>query len=181
MGDERETMDWTAVGAIGQILGVLITFVVGCIALLPYMRKCDIYFSFMYNVDKKPTYIVTNNSQKGQFINRIVMYSGKWSRKSFCVIEMLDIQDDLLADNIEFFVAPNSYCKISADATRMVKYITHCDVYLSKHKKVYIKLDFGDKLSKRYCTQIRTYEFLQMLISETEAYQDFNVDILFNK
>lgn len=181
MGDERETMNWTAVGAIGQILGVLITFVVGCIALLPYMRKCDIYFSFMYNVDKKPTFIVTNNSQKGQFINRIVMYSGKWSRKSFCVIEMLDIQDDLLADNIEFFVAPNSYCKISADATRMVKYITHCDVYLSKHKKVYIKLDFGDKLSKRYCTQIRTYEFLQMLISETEAYQDFNVDILFNK
>lgn len=46
----------------------------------------------------------------------------------------------------------------------MVKYITHCDVYFSKRKKVYITLDFGDKLSKRYCTQIRTYEFLQMLI-----------------
>lgn len=91
---------------------------------------------------------------------------------------MLDIQDDLLADNIEFFVAPNSYCKISANATRMVKYITHCDVYFSKRKKVYITLDFGDKLSKRYCTQIRTYEFLQMLISETEAYQDLNIDTL---
>ena len=96
----------------------------------------------MYNVDKKPTFVVTNNSQKGQFINRIILYSGKWSRKSFCVIEMLDIQDDLLADNIEFFVAPNSYCKISANATRMVKYITHCDVYFSKRKKVYITLDF---------------------------------------
>ena len=116
---------------------------------------------------------------QGQFINRIILYSGKWSRKSFCVIEMLDIQDDLLADNIEFFVAPNSYCKISANATRMVKYITHCDVYFSKRKKVYITLDFGDKLSKRYCTQIRTYEFLQMLISETEAYQDLNIDTLF--
>lgn len=42
-----------------------------------------------------------------------------------------------------------------------------------------ITLDFGDKLSKRYCTQIRTYEFLQMLISETEAYQDLNIDTLF--
>ena len=142
-------------------------------------EKFNIYFSFMYNVDKKPTFVVTNNSQKGQFINRIILYSGKWSRKSFCVIEMLDIQDDLLADNIEFFVAPNSYCKISANATRMVKYITHCDVYFSKRKKVYITLDFGDKLSKRYCTQIRTYEFLQMLISETEAYQDLNIDTLF--
>ena len=81
--------------------------------------------------------------------------------------------------NIEFFVAPNSYCKISANATRMVKYITHCDVYFSKRKKVYITLDFGDKLSKRYCTQIRTYEFLQMLISETEAYQDLIIDTLF--
>ena len=70
-------------------------------------------------------------------------------------------------------------CKISANATRMVKYITHCDVYFSKRKKVYITLDFGDKLSKRYCTQIRTYEFLQMLISETEAYQDLNIDTLF--
>ena len=131
----------------------------------------------MYNASYK--FVVTNNSQKGQFINRIILYSGKWSRKSFCVIEMLDIQDDLLADNIEFFVAPNSYCKISANATRMVKYITHCDVYFSKRKKVYITLDFGDKLSKRYCTQIRTYEFLQMLISETEAYQDLNIDTLF--
>lgn len=65
------------------------------------------------------------------------------------------------------------------NATRMVKYITHCDVYFSKRKKVYITLDFGDKLSKRYCTQIRTYEFLQMLISETEAYQDLNIDTLF--
>ena len=44
---------------------------------------------------------------------------------------------------------------------------------------MYITLDFGDKLSKRYCTQIRTYEFLQMLISETEAYQDLNIDTLF--
>ena len=154
-------MNWEAISAIGQILGILITFMVGCIAMLPYMRKFNIYFSFMYNVDKKPTFVVTNNSQKGQFI------------------EMLDIQDDLLADNIEFFVAPNSYCKISANATRMVKYITHCDVYFSKRKKVYITLDFGDKLSKRYCTQIRTYEFLQMLISETEAYQDLNIDTLF--
>lgn len=172
-------MNWEAISAIGQILGILITFMVGCIAMLPYMRKFNIYFSFMYNVDKKPTFVVTNNSQKGQFINRIILYSGKWSRKSFCVIEMLDIQDDLLADNIEFFVAPNSYCKISANATRMVKYITHCDVYFSKRKKVYITLDFGDKLSKRYCTQIRTYEFLQMIISETEAYQDLNIDTLF--
>lgn len=104
-------MNWEAISAIGQILGILITFMVGCIAMLPYIRKCNIYFSFMYNVDKKPTFVVTNNSQKGQFINRIILYSGKWSRKSFCVIEMLDIQDDLLADNIEFFVAPNSYCK----------------------------------------------------------------------
>ncbi|RHV74053.1 hypothetical protein, partial [Blautia sp. OF11-22] len=59
------------------------------------------------------------------------------------------------------------------------RYCTHCDVYFSKRKKVYITLDFGDKLSKRYCTQIRTYEFLQMLISETEAYQDLNIDTLF--
>lgn len=88
-------MNWEAISAIGQILGILITFMVGCIAMLPYMRKFNIYFSFMYNVDKKPTFVVTNNSQKGQFINRIILYSGKWSRKSFCVIEMLDIQDDL--------------------------------------------------------------------------------------
>ena len=77
-------MNWEAISAIGQILGILITFMVGCIAMLPYMRKFNIYFSFMYNVDKKPTFVVTNNSQKGQFINRIILYSGKWSRKSFC-------------------------------------------------------------------------------------------------
>ena len=96
-------------------------------------------------------------------------------------IQSIYLKTFVLADNIEFFVAPNSYCKISANATRMVKYITHCDVYFSKRKKVYITLDFGDKLSKRYCTQIRTYEFLQMLISETEAYQDLNIDTLFQE
>ena len=34
-------MNWDAISAIGQILGVLITFMVGCIAMLPYMRKCN--------------------------------------------------------------------------------------------------------------------------------------------
>lgn len=53
-------MNWEAISAIGQILGILITFMVGCIAMLPYMRKFNIYFSFMYNVDKKPTFVVTN-------------------------------------------------------------------------------------------------------------------------
>mgnify|MGYP000167012259 CR=1 FL=1 len=52
-------MNWEAISAIGQILGILITFMVGCIAMLPYMRKFNIYFSFMYNVDKK-TYICCN-------------------------------------------------------------------------------------------------------------------------
>ena len=132
-------MNWEAIGAIGQVLGALITFIVGCIAMFPYMKKCKVYFSFMYNVDKKPTFVITNNSQKGQFLNRIIIYSGKWSKKSFCVIEMLDIQDDLLIDNTEFFIAPNSHCKISANATRMVKYITHCEVYLAKYKNVYIQ------------------------------------------
>lgn len=32
-------MNWEAISAIGQILGILITFMVGCIAMLPYMRK----------------------------------------------------------------------------------------------------------------------------------------------
>ena len=57
-------MNWEAISAIGQILGILITFMVGCIAMLPYMRKFNIYFSFMYNVDKKTTFVVKNNSQK---------------------------------------------------------------------------------------------------------------------
>lgn len=29
-------MNWEAISAIGQILGILITFMVGCIAMLPY-------------------------------------------------------------------------------------------------------------------------------------------------
>ena len=37
-------MNWEAISAIGQILGILITFMVGCIAMLPYMRKFNIYF-----------------------------------------------------------------------------------------------------------------------------------------
>ena len=36
-------MNWEAISAIGQILGILITFMVGCIAMLPYMRKFNIY------------------------------------------------------------------------------------------------------------------------------------------
>lgn len=72
-------MNWEAISAIGQILGILITFMVGCIAMLPYMRKFNIYFSFMYNVDKKPTFVVTNNSQKGQFI--------RWKR---CTVQQRD-------------------------------------------------------------------------------------------
>ena len=63
----------------------------------------------------------------------------------------------------------------------MVNYITHCDVYLSKYKNVYITLDFGDKLSKRYCTKINTYEFLQTLINETEAYQGLNINMFFKE
>ena len=174
-------MNWEAIGAIGQVLGALITFIVGCIAMFLYMKKCKVYFSFMYNVDKKPTFVITNNSQKGQFLNRIIIYSGKWSKKSFCVIEMLDIQDDLLIDNTEFFIAPNSHCKISANATRMVKYITHCEVYLAKYKNVYIQLDFGDKMSKRFCTKIKTYQFLQTLIDETEEFKELKVDGFFGK
>lgn len=173
-------MNWEAIGAIGQVLGAVITFIVGCIAMFPYMKKCKVYFSFMYNVDKKTTFVITNNSQKGQFLNRIIIYSGKWSRKSFCVIDMLDVQDDLLIDNTEFFIAPNSYCKISANATRMVKYITHCKVYLVRDKNVYIQLDFGDKKSKRYCTHIKTRRFLQELIDEAEAYKGLNIDGLFD-
>lgn len=45
-------MNWEAVSAIGQILGVLMTLIVGCIALLPYMRICKVYFSFMSNTEK---------------------------------------------------------------------------------------------------------------------------------
>lgn len=174
-------IDWNAVGAIGQILGAIITFIVGCIALRPYMKKCDVFFSFMNNTKNKPTFVVTNYSQKGQFINRIIMYSGRWKKKTFCELEMFDIKDDLLLDNTEFFIKPNSYFKISASANRMMEYITHCDVYLSKRKKVYIQLDFGNKLSKRFCTKIRTYDFLVMLTSQADSFKEYNVNTLFTK
>ena len=39
-------MNWNAISAIGQILGVLITFMVGCIAMLPYMEKMQYLFFF---------------------------------------------------------------------------------------------------------------------------------------
>lgn len=37
-------MNWEAISAIGQILGILITFMVGCIAMLPYMRNSIFIF-----------------------------------------------------------------------------------------------------------------------------------------
>lgn len=174
-------IDWTAVGAIGQILGVIITFIVGCIALRPYMKKCDVYFSFMQNTKRRPTFVVTNYSQKGQFINRIIMYSGRWKRKTLCELDMFEIKDDLLLENADFFIEPNSYIKISANADRIMEYVTQQDVCLSKHKKVYIQLDFGDKLSKRFCTKIRTYDFLVMLTSHADSFKEYNVNTLFNK
>lgn len=173
-------MNWDAIGAIGQICGVILTFVVGCIAMLPYMRKCSVYFCFMINTKKQPAFVVTNNSQKGQFINRIIMYSGKWSRKPFVVIDMWDVQDDLLARNTQFFIAPNSYIQIYACAGRMIEYITQCDVSLHRNKNVYVQLDFGDKCSRRYCTKMNTRQFLKILIDEADAFKHMNVDTLFN-
>lgn len=173
-------MNWETVSAIGQILGVLMTFIVGCIALSPYMRKCKVYFSFMSNTEKTPTFVVVNNSQKGLFISSILLYSGKWSRKPFCTIEMFDIVDDLLSNDVEFFVPPNSYLKFNINADRVIHYFTHDVVKLSKNKKVYIALDFGDKHSKKSNTQIMTYEFVVTLKNEANSYNNLDIETLFS-
>lgn len=102
-------MNWEAINAGIQICGVLMTLIAGCIA---YMRKCKVHFSFMYNTEKKPTFVVVNNSQKGLFINRILLYSGKWNSKPFCTIEMFDIEDDLLSEDVDFFCRSKFLCKI---------------------------------------------------------------------
>lgn len=172
-------MNWEAVSAIGQICGVLMTLIVGCIALLPYMRKCKVYFSFMYNTKKKPTFVAVNNSQKGLFINRILLYSGKWDSKPFCTIEMFDIEDDLLSEDVDFFVPPNDYIKFGVNADRVMHYFNHDDMTLFKRKNVYIALDFGGKLSKKYNTKIMTYEFVNTLKNESNSYTHLDIDKLF--
>ena len=72
---------------------------------------------------------------------------------------MFDIVDDLLSNDVEFFIPPNSYLKFNINADRVIHYFNHDVVKLTKNKKVYIALDFGDKHSKRSNTQILTYEF----------------------
>lgn len=39
-------MNWEAISAIGQILGILITFMVGCIAMLTIYEKIQYLFFF---------------------------------------------------------------------------------------------------------------------------------------
>ena len=40
-------MNWEAISAIGQILGILITFMVGCIAMLPYEKIQYLFFFYV--------------------------------------------------------------------------------------------------------------------------------------
>lgn len=169
-------MNWEAINTGIQICGVLMTLIAGCIR---YMRKCKVHFSFMYNTEKNPTFVVVNDSQKGLLINRILLYSGKWNSKPFCTIEMFDIEDDLLSEDVDFFVDPNSYVKFSVNADRVIHNFTHDDVKLFKRKNIYIAIDFGNKITKRFNTKIRTYEFLNTLKNEADSYSDLNIDKLF--
>lgn len=169
-------MNWEAINTGIQICGFLMTFIAGCIA---YMRKCKVHFSFMYNTEKKLTFVVVNNSKKGIFINCILLYSGKWNSKPFCTIEMFDIEDDLLSEDVDFFVNPNSCVKVRVNADRVMHYFNHDDITLFKRKNVYIALDFGDKLSKKYNTKIMTYEFVSTLKNESNSYTHLDIDKLF--
>lgn len=168
---------WQMISAIGQILGVFLTLVVGCIALIPYMRKCRVYFCLMRNMDKKPTFVIVNTSQKGQFLNKIVLYSGRFAKKPMCDIDMLDIQDDLLVEKRDFFIPPNSYIKIPVNATRIIHALTHGDVAIQKDKNVFIKLDFGNTYSRKYNTRIITCDFIRNMLSVSEAYQNYPIEL----
>ena len=173
-------INWDAVGAVAQIVGSFVTFGVGILALMPYMKKCHFYFSFMQNVERKPTFVITNNSLKGQFLNRIILYSGRFTERPFCILEMLDVKDDMLVDKPDFFVEPNSYKKIYVDPTRIMHYITHCNVVLKKNKTVYFQLDFGEKLSHKKNSKIKTDVFISTVLQETKVYETFDVNKLFD-
>lgn len=64
----EEIMDWNAIGAVGQILSSIITLGVGIIAFTPYMKKCDVAFSFLEDFNKGPILYVINGSQRIRFI-----------------------------------------------------------------------------------------------------------------
>ncbi len=88
-------IDWNAISAIGQILSSIITLGIGIVSFTPYLKKCDISFSFLDNAKNKPTLYIMNGSQRIRFIKKIQFRSGRFGAV-FLTIYMFDEKDDLL-------------------------------------------------------------------------------------
>lgn len=171
----EEIMDWNAIGAVGQILSSIITLGVGIIAFTPYMKKCDVAFSFLEDFNKGPILYVINGSQRIRFIKKIQFRSGRFG-ETFLEISIFEENDDLLISGKKnFFIQPNNYRKYYFNPNRLMYLLMHYEYKLSennKNKKVYIKADFGFYKTSYIGLGYTTMQFIECLINRSDSYNN---------
>lgn len=168
-------MDWNVMGAVGQILSSIITLGVGIVAFTPYIKKCDVAFSFLEDFNKGPILYVINGSQRIRFIKKIQFCSGRFG-ETLLEISIFEENDDLLINGKrDFFIQPNNYRKYHFNPNRLMYQLMHCGHKFSekdKNKKVYIKADFGFYKTSYIGLEYTTIQFIECLINQSDNYNN---------